>query len=106
MCSWGSPAHCSGRARAYRSADWRSERLRGRRKGWPECGRFGTRSFLDVAIDHVDHLVARERLPHPGVGAGTGKHLFERFLGKVGDEHDRNVLLVRLGLEDFAETIS
>src|SRR6266508_1597853 len=63
-------------------------------------------SRLYVAIDHVDHFVARERLAHPGVRAGAGEHLFERFLRQIGDQDDGNVLFVGLRFEDFAEAVA
>src|SRR5688572_488660 len=59
-----------------------------------------------MTVDHVDHLVARERLAHPGVRSRARKHLFERFLRKIGNQNDRNVFLVRLRLEDFTKPVS
>ena len=60
----------------------------------------------DDAIDDFEHLVSCQRLAQPCIRAGAGEHLLERLLGKVGDQDDRDLLLVRLRLEDFAQSIS
>ncbi|MBI2213721.1 MAG: PBP1A family penicillin-binding protein [Acidobacteria bacterium] len=58
------------------------------------------------AGDDFDDLVARQRLAQPGIGAGAREHLFERLLREVGDQDDRDLLLVRLRFEYLAQSVA